>query len=330
LSDNSGNKNRELSNSIDEQIYSLLLVIKKRRWKITVSALFFGMLIIVIMLLQPASYKAVATILPSSSQGADGGILGQIIDPGIFQTKQESLEPYYKDIILSTQILNDLINSKWVTDSSGLEVSLYNVFSIDYKSEGLSHPSSVHENNLKRLLRQKVIKLESDSRNGLMILSCTVPKSPILSASLTNGILDKLNVFCDTHSRNKAGEQRIFIENRLAEVNQELETITNSLAMFVEQNRMYIDSPALMRKFTELSREVDAQTAIWIELRRQLEVAKIDENKTLKSVDVLDRALPPTRKDGSPLIQYGAIGVFLGFFFSLIWFCRIDLRQPIK
>ena len=113
----------------------------------------------------------------------------------------------------------------------------------------------------------------------------------------------------------------------MLEARKDLERVTDDLASFVETNRLYSDSPMLTRRFNDLSREVEAQTAVWVELRRQLEVAKIDENKTINTVDVLDRASPPVKKAGPARGQYGVIGAFLGFVASLLALCWLELKR---
>jgi uncharacterized protein involved in exopolysaccharide biosynthesis len=47
-------------------------------------------------------------------------------------------------------------------------------------------------------------------------------------------------------------------------------------------------------------REVETNSAVYVELRRQLEIAKIDEVKNIPVIQVLDYARPPVRKSYPP------------------------------
>ena len=66
-----------------------------------------------------------------------------------------------------------------------------------------------------------------------------------------------------------------------------------------------------MLMYNSLSRTVDANSAIWMELRKQLEMAKIEEHKKLVSVTVLSPAEAPARRYGPRLAFNLALAIIL-------------------
>jgi uncharacterized protein involved in exopolysaccharide biosynthesis len=82
--------------------------------------------------------------------------------------------------------------------------------------------------------------------------------------------------------------------------------------------------------YDELEREVQAQTSVWIELRRQLELAKIDVNKEMNSINVLDIASVPTKKSGPNRTFRVAVGFVVGFVFSFFLLLCIELYHQVR
>ena len=67
-----------------------------------------------------------------------------------------------------------------------------------------------------------------------------------------------------------------------------LEKAEEKLKNFRESNRAVISSPALMLEQTRLVREVELQTELYITLKSQLELVKIEESGRFNSVEILD------------------------------------------
>src|ERR1041385_1067719 len=73
-----------------------------------------------------------------------------------------------------------------------------------------------------------------------------------------------------------------------------------TLRDFRIRNRLIANSPSLQLEEQQLMRDVETNSAIYIELERQQEIAKIDEVKNIPAVQVLDHASPPVRKSYPP------------------------------
>ena len=96
------------------------------------------------------------------------------------------------------------------------------------------------------------------------------------------------------------------------------------LRQFKEGNRATLLSPKLMLEESRMLREVEINNALYIELTKQLELARISEAETMPILNVLDYPVPPEKKSGPSrvLIVLGMLGVGLGVAVAYINFRR--------
>jgi tyrosine-protein kinase Etk/Wzc len=80
------------------------------------------------------------------------------------------------------------------------------------------------------------------------------------------------------------------------EVKNDLTNAENRLKIFRENNRKVMDSPNLLLAQERLTREVELQNALYIELKKQYEIVKVEEVRNTPVVDVLDKAEPPVKR----------------------------------
>jgi len=113
-------------------------------------------------------------------------------------------------------------------------------------------------------------------------------KEPKLAVSIALRIVDFVNELQRKFQNNNIKEKKIFINNRTSDVTINLERAEEKLKIFRESNRAIISSPALMLEQTRLVREVELQTELYITLKSQLELVKIEESGRLNSVEILD------------------------------------------
>jgi len=120
-----------------------------------------------------------------------------------------------------------------------------------------------------------------------------------------------------------------FLETNLREDNQALIAIRNKLSELREQydkmqlgSKDYLlafsDVPELGKKLADLLREVKIQNEVYLLLQQQYYKEKIQENRDIATVEILDEAIPPTRKS-SPKVIYSTVlgGIFIFLILSL-------------
>ena len=94
---------------------------------------------------------------------------------------------------------------------------------------------------------------------------------------------------------------------------QDLTKAENTLKEFREKNRQVL-SPQLLLEQERLIRDVQINASVYTELRKQLELVKIEEVKNIPVINVMDSARAPAKKDKP---KRAAI-VLTTFFLSLI------------
>jgi uncharacterized protein involved in exopolysaccharide biosynthesis len=137
---------------------------------------------------------------------------------------------------------------------------------------------------------------------------------PRLAADVLNAAISELDLFIREKKSTGATEQRKWIESRLVQVNVELRTAEEALKNFREKNRRVMDSPQLLLEQDRLSREVTVKGSIDVELRKQAELAKIDEIKQVTTINVLDDGREPIRKERPKR----ATNAFVAFMLALV------------
>ena len=148
-----------------------------------------------------------------------------------------------------------------------------------------------------------------------------VTLEPVFSRDLVLEILielEKLNRFYKNQSVN---EKINFIEQRIISVSVELENSEKQLKDFSEKNRQ-ISSPSLVLEEEHLQRDVEVSKGVYMTLKQELELAKIEEVQKSSIVQIVD---PPQirLKDFninliSSVVIAGVMGLTLGILIAFV------------
>jgi len=136
-----------------------------------------------------------------------------------------------------------------------------------------------------------------EARTGIVTLSVTMD-DPQMAADVLNSTIAELDKFMRGKQSTNASEQVTWLEVRLTQVQDSLRRAEEVLKNFREKNRRVSDSPELLLKQERLSRDVQVNSAVFIELKKQYELAKLEEIKNMQIVNVLDPGRPPAIKIG--------------------------------
>ncbi len=127
-----------------------------------------------------------------------------------------------------------------------------------------------YKSNVRKRLRNNTVIEVSDEG----IVNITVEdKDPNMAAAMANAYVEELDRQNKRLSAGQATSKRIFLGNRLKEIEEELSKIENLL-----------------------SREAKIQEMLYELLTREHEIAKIEEAKSMPTIQILDRAIVPEKK----------------------------------
>jgi uncharacterized protein involved in exopolysaccharide biosynthesis len=139
----------------------------------------------------------------------------------------------------------------------------------------------------------------ADRRTLVVSIGVTL-RDPSFAANVANAMVAQMDSFVRQFQRGLAADRVGWIETRLTQVLADLDRSEAALKDFRVRNRSLASSPQLHLQEQRLMREVETNSTIYVELRRQLELAKIDEVKNIPVIQVLDYARPPVRKSYPP------------------------------
>lgn len=253
-------------------------------------------------------YTAKSSMLPHRS-GAESSVASSLAMFYGSPMSGTTYEDLIEEIVISDKVLDSLIEGSWdFLDQS--DASLIEIFNI------VNEDSLKADFALRNRLRNNSIMIHRDLMTGFITISVKVPRDPKLAATLTNTIVDKVVEFNFEFHDSHVQDKRIYLENRLDEIQVELIANESRLADFIRNNRSYASSPDLLQQYAEMKRNVDASNAAWLEVRRQLEVALLEAHKGPPVVEVLDVARPPVIRTSPKrkimVVIGGLLGVFLG------------------
>jgi len=279
---------------------------------------------------QPTLYTARASLLPRETSNLPQGIFGNFIGLESLGLGGSGQEDLYAQIVVSDRLLEPLINEQWTLPGVSAPVTLVEFLDDDASSgETEDDDQAMRRFRVKDYLRSSAISFRKDKLTDFMILKVTLPRSPTMAASVANYLVNELERYNTAVVKTQASEQRQFIEKRLVEVQESLYEAEDALVTFKEENRGYESSPELQLIQDRLSRDVRVQSAIWEDLRRQLEMVKVDEVRDRVSLNVLDRADPPVVRS-SPNRRLAAIaGAILGVVLALAITVFLRIRQSL-
>jgi len=286
-----------------------LLLMWSNRFLFVVIVTVFLVLGVVIALLLPKKYTAVATILPPQITGQQmsripsglGEIIGNLV-PEIGETAIM----IYPHVSTSRNVLIKMLNAQY-KDKTFRELLQTHYHFNEHETE-----------NLINILQKEIVKASIEKSTGVMTLNITY-YDPELAAELANEILNQMEDYFKYHFRSVATSQSLMIKQRLNEVSDSLKISENRLLEFRESNRATNLSPKLQIFELRLTREVEVNSTLYVELTSQLELAKISELQLKPILNILDKAVPPIKKSGPPRRKIVLAFMIAGFLSTLAY-----------
>ena len=160
----------------------------------------------------------------------------------------------------------------------------------------------------------EMLEFDQDPTSTFSVIKVTTSE-PLFAKQLAEVTLAELEALNRFYKSQTVNEKTSFIANRIASVENDLKSSETRLKEFNERNRQ-ISSPALELEQGRLARDVEIQKGIYLTLKQQYELAKIEEVQEASIVQVLDKPqvpLGPTNKNlKRSVLLAGILGIGLG------------------
>ena len=303
------------------------LIWKKKNTVISLSGL-FGFLALVYILVKTPLYTSTITMYPagdlSSSKAVMGTNLATLAES--FGLAGMSAAPNYNipDIVTSTRIKKEIVIQGWATQFLNLPTNLISYWEIDQDNfnpiqwvRSLFPSGKLSTTQENKFLDKAILELEdrisvSESGSGLLTISVDM-EEPQLAADIANYISQFVIDFVSKVQRTNAFKNRVFIEEQLNNASVILKNSERILVTFKNSHPEKMDTAELKMKRMGLMRDIEENQTVYLTLRQQFEIARIDEQKEEILINILDEAHPAVKISKPKRLMTLLIAGFLGF-----------------
>ena len=273
--------------------------------------------------IQESKYTSSASIiLQEKKTGNLGGLAGLATQfgvevPSISQTDLASPD-LFPELIKSRVFGEKILNKNFLITKYDKQLSLLSILTHGDEPTSLGIDTLI-THALSKI--GEIITLEQDLKNNFSVIKVTT-FDPQFSKNLADAVLIELEELNKSFKIKKLTEKTKFIEKRILSVEKDLEYSEQKLKEFSERNRQ-VSSPALQLSLDRIEREVEIQKGIFLTLKQQLELAKIEEVQQASILQVLDSPkkpiYPSNKKSLLNIILTSIFGGFgLGALFAFI------------
>jgi uncharacterized protein involved in exopolysaccharide biosynthesis len=142
-------------------------------------------------------------------------------------------------------------------------------------------------------------------------------RDPRLALLVVQRIVAQMSDFNLARRRQRAASERVFLEERLQQLEEELRTAERRHESFLERNREYRNAPDLTFENTRLAREVDMRQAVYTSFAQAYEQARVDEVRNTPVLTLVERPVLPAEPAPRQLLLKVALALSLSLFIAV-------------
>lgn len=291
-------------------------ILRQRRLVVLASIVAVGLALLLYFTRDPA-YRADSVFMPQTSSTGASRMAGLAAQLGVDVAGSVDGEPlpFFAGVLQSRELMRStaLTEYRFARNQPPFDTiagTLVEIFEVEGETE---------EERIRRAVGRlaDLITTSSDTRTGLVHLTTTAPW-PDLATQINRRMLDLLNEFNLERRQSQAGAERLFVENRLAAVRDDVRGAEAQLEAFLERTRRLGTSPQLTLERTRLQRAVEFQQQLYLALAQSYEQARIDEVRNTPVITVIDPPEGSSRSIRMGLIPMVVIAIVLGGFVGVV------------
>jgi uncharacterized protein involved in exopolysaccharide biosynthesis len=248
----------------------------------------------------PRLYTAQTKFIFKDSQGSMGSFGGLADLVGLRNQSKTNLSDFFEEVVYSDSFLGKIAARKWKIGDDSLYLHEY--WKLEpYKDVPNAELRTYRKRvgtlrgPIQRFGAEKYILIEKDKRTSLVLLETRFPDGQ-LSYDVNQYVLELLNDYLLNHTKSQVGENRRFVQKRLEEVSADLRKSEDALLAFQMRNQS-VTSPPVLMELTRLRRGLEINQQLYLELKKQLEMARIEELKESPLIEVISPAELPLTPD---------------------------------
>jgi uncharacterized protein involved in exopolysaccharide biosynthesis len=280
--------------------------------------------VLYLLILTKPYYESSVVILPE--YGSKSNMLSQLSGlAALAGVKVGEVAPteIYQNLMQSESVMGPVIYAKYLTKKYPDSVNLIQYFKVqevdnDPEIQRRKRFLAIDEN-----LTKAQILTDIDRMTKILTIKVIMPEAQ-LSADVVNKLVESLDKYIRTKRKSYASEQKYYLEERVDQVKDSLNSCENKLRDFREQNKMIVQSPNLLLEQGRLMRNAEIQQNVYIELTKQLELAKLDEIKDAPIVNIKESAQNPVKKAGPKRLNLLIIVLFISVLSTNVFYLFKD------
>jgi uncharacterized protein involved in exopolysaccharide biosynthesis len=268
-----------------------------------------AVLMAALVLLWPREYTSTAAFMPQSSDETLSRLSGIAAEFGVTvpSTDPGDSPAFYASLLTSRDILRAVVLTSYplsADPSDSARATLVELYRVDGETPAIRRDKAV-----KRFLND--LDIETDRETELIGIEVTTPW-PTVSQGAAQRLLDLVSRFNLTTRQTQAGAERRFVQARLETVRGELRAAEVRLQTFLQRNREFRNSPALVFENDRLTREVELRQQVVNSLVQSFEQARIDEVRNIPVTTLVEPPDLPPQPDPRRLVLKTLLGLTAG------------------
>jgi len=298
---------------IQINLYDLARFLYRRKFLIVGVTGIVMVITAIIMIATPNVFKSTASILPSGKSDNLSGLKNLVGISNFAFSDNENSSLLFPTILRSNQVKDALLSKEYsfTHNSKNMKLRLQEYFGTDIQDHLYANLDGITNIDLNK--KTGVIKISVKTRY------------PGLSQALLNNILAELENFNMYKRHSSAKESVRYLERELANMEKELKMAEDSLEAFQMANRNWYNTtnPGLLKILSRLKQDVEVKLKTYIFLRSQYETVRLDVQKDIPVVRILDTPSLPVLKSEpmrtKTVLLAGIIACFLVIFMLAIF-----------
>lgn len=320
-------------------IWEILL---KNKLLMTKVALFCTTIGITYSLLATIYFESKISLYPAGELSQTGGVLGD------FQGLAKSFgigglasAPTYNipDVIKSRRLKKDIVLRRWKTNNFPEGSNLIQYWELDkppffspmklirqFLPSGGFSSSKLDKETYEAILRLDELISVKEEISG-MISVTVLMEDPKLASDIANYIAEYVKRFISIEQKREASRNKVFVEKQMEEAKRQMGNSEDSLTDFRKDHPLRLDTPSIEMMRERLQSTVEENRAVYITLRQQFEIAKIDEAKERLLINILDTAEPAVKKAKPKRTLIVILSFIFGLFLAVPYTLYLDRRK---
>ena len=300
---------RQLINEEDEiDLIAVWYALIQKKWTIFKLTCLFSAIGTLYAFFATPYYQSAISLYPAGDIAEPSSNLQGIAESFGFGGLNSAPTYHIPDIIDSRRLKKDIILKSWPNRLYPNGSNLIKFWEIDKKKwfspgQWLSKllppgnfPAKPHLQHIETAIEHLSELISVDEEDSGLITVLVLMEEPELAADIANYIATFLIDFILVEQHKEAEKHKSFIYEQQIQAKKELALSEDELTKFRKHNPIALDTPDLQLGRGRLMRNVETNQAVYITLRQQYEIARLDEAKENLLVNILDVAEPAVSK----------------------------------